>query len=342
MNEFFGWLATSAVTIIAVVIVWFVMKYAFKWATAGPWGVLLLILSAVITVVAARLFLVPLIDDLYKNVKGDVADSAMAADVVSVLGAAPGKLGFTGEGASVLDTREQGNPFEASPVAGTASGQAQIVVGGQETVVTTTPTVFEFAGPYVVTPVSNLLVLEYPDGRIVQTNVSGTTPTACGEDLRRRDAAGRPTHALACPANDGVTFALSQVTLPVDWPQLPTEFVYVAPEGVGGGGEGIPFDSPDMGQCIGTVLAQKGISHSSEYGANWLPTGSSWTLISPNWGGRALTFDQNETWTLVSNDWDSVSFTINGELARQMGGKTGGGKTSATVIGTGPVPTACR
>ena len=338
MNEFFGWLATSAVTIIAVIIVWFVMKYAFRWATAGPWGVFLLIVSAVITVVAARLFLVPLIDDLYKNVKGDVGDSVMAADIVSVLGAAPGNLGFTGQGASVLDQGQGGNPFESAPVA-----SVPLAVVSQQTASLASPTVFEFAGPVVVTPNTNLLILEYPDGRVVQVDVTGSTPTACGESLLKRDDAGNPTHALACPASDGVTFALSQVTLPADWPQLPAGLLQTAPEGIGGGGEGgVPFDSPDMGQCIGTVLAQKGISHSSEFGANWLPAGSSWTLISPNWGGRAFTLDQSETWTLMSNDWESVSFPINGELARQMGGKTGAGKTFATVIGTGPIPSACR
>lgn len=337
MIEIFGWLATSAVTIIAVVIVWFVMKYAFKWAVAGPWGVLLLIVSAVITIVAARLFLVPLIDDLYTNVKGDVSRSAMAADVVTVLGAAPGSLGFTGQGASVLD-QSQGNPFETAPTTG---GQ-QTQTGTVAAAVVANPTVFEFAHPYVVTPTSNTIVLEYTDGHVVQVEVTGTTPTACAIDLRRRDVSGNPTYAFACPTSDGVTFALSQVTLPVDWPQLPTELLYVAPEGVGGGGEGVSFNSPDMGQCVATELVQKGIAHSSEFGTNWLPAGSSWMLISPNWGARAFTLDQNETWTLISNDWDSVSFPINGELARQMGGKTGGGKTSATVIGTGPVPTACR
>lgn len=336
MSEIFSWLATSAVTIITLIVVWVVMKYAFKWAPAGPWGVFLLIVSAVITVVAARLFLVPLIDDLYTNVKGDVADSALAADVVTALGAAPGDLGFTGQGANVLD-QNQGNPFEAEPVA----GEQTQTVGQNTEVIVASPTVFQFARRYVVTSTSNLLVLEYPDGHLVQMDVTGVALTACGIDLRRRDAAGQPTHALACPASDNVTFALLQVTLPADWPQLPAA-LQTMPEGVGGGGEGVPFDSQDMGQCVATVLAQKGISHSSEFGTNWLPAGSSWSLTSPNWGGRAFTMDQNETWILVSNDWDGVTFMVNGELARQMGGKIGSGKTATTVIGTGPIPSACR
>lgn len=334
----FEFLALNIGPLLAGLLIWYIVKNAFKWAPAGPWGAIGLMFTVWLVVTVGRILFLPTVDVAYVDIKGQVRGSELGADAARLLGQVPKQLGFTETGAQsqLFSGRPEGQvpTFDEQP--------SQIGVGGQETVVTTTPTVFEFASPVSVTPVSTLLVLEYLDGRIVQVDVTGTTPTACGIDLRRMNATGQPTHAYACPTSDGVTFAISQVTLPTDWPQLPVGLLQTAPEGIGGGGEGVPFDSPDMGQCIGTVLIQKGISHSSEYGANWLPAGSSWTLISPNWSGRAFTLDQNETWTLISNDWDSVSFPINGELSRQMGGKTGGGKTSSTVIGTGPIPSACR
>ena len=342
MSNFFGWLAASAVTIISVLIVWYVVKHAFKWADAGPWGVLLLILSAVITMVAARLFLVPLIDDLYSNVKGDVADSAMAADIVGVLGAAPKDLGFSGEGATVLDQQAEGQvPTTGEEV---ATSETQIIVAAEPAVSVAAPTMFEFAHPYVVTSTTNLLILEKPDGQVIQVDVTGIETMACALDLRRIGPDGKPTHAYACPPSDGKTFAISQVTLPSDFPTLPAGLlpqptpVVTAPEGSGGGGGNWLVGGESSGTCLKRELTRLGFENSTQFGTAWLPQGTSWTLSYPGTLGAWFTFAGNEKWALQSLDWRNISFKINGVLARAMGPQA----DVNSVFGIGPVPEACR
>lgn len=334
MSDLFKWLAASAVTILALFLTWWALKYAFQWAGAGPKGVLLLIVSTIMTLLASRYLLVPVVDDTYRGIKGGVRDSTIAADVVSVLGAAPSNLGLTGQGSSIIQNPAQGNPF----------GQSQPTTSGSivsSPVTTTDPTVMAF-DPKSVTLAGGYLGLEYPNGELKVLSASEVVnPTACGIDLRRLDTSGKPTHLLACPASDGVEFAIAQVILPADFPQPPSVAI-TTPER--GGGEPVTslFSKPGFGACLLAQLAGKGIAQSTQFGSNWLPAGSVWTLTSPNWWGRAFTLAANEQWTLVSKDWQGVSLTINGVLAHQMGGRTGAGPTSVSIIGTGPVPPECK
>ncbi|MBI3429197.1 MAG: hypothetical protein HY050_03880 [Actinobacteria bacterium] len=269
----------------------------------------------------------------------------MGADAARVLGALPANLGFTGEGAQsqIFQTPQ---PEGQVPTSGgqvpTGAGQTQIVVGSEPAVSVTTPTVFEFSRPYVVTSTTNLLILEHADGQVKQVDVSGIETTACAIDLRRLDASGNPTHALACPASDNVTFALSQVSLPADWPQLPAGLmpqVSVArPEGSGGGGGNWLIGGDVSGQCLKGELTRLGFENSTQFGTDWLPAGTTWMLSYPGWWSAAFTFAGNEIWNLQSRDWNWLVFDVNGVLARSMGPKA----DVSTVFGTGPVPEACR
>lgn len=312
--------------IIGYGILW-VWTHAPQIASDSPWKTFLYLLSFAGVVVFFGYFLISGFDWTFTRFDKDARQSKMLAAVTRAFGLSPQDAGLTGQGTFLSQEGGIQVPGVVSAPQETTGVQIEVAAEPAAAVSVAAPTIYEFAVPVVVTPTTNLLVLEYPDGRFVQTETAGIETKACGVDLRRRDASGNAMYALACPASEGVTFALNQVSLPPDWPQLPVGLLpqptVSAPKGTGGG-EPVTMTPEERGACW--LDWANGVDLSSitqEQGPLFLPRGTEWRLKGPGgfleWGSMWHT-KNGERWTLTNQGMGVIDYPINGWVGRSFPG----------------------
>lgn len=325
----------------------------FVIAATGKAGVWKFLQGITLFLVATGLFLIPVLDWFYVDrIRSGVQNSRMAASIASDLGQNPESLGLTGHGQAIIPEMDEirgvfsgGSSQVSGSVPGTTSGQSATVVDGS-TVAQTVTTVEEvssqvesFARVDGVTVVPPLNLYNYYTGE--QIGVSNdVTVSICGYGI---DASGQWTWALGCEGEsyNAVAVRISDITSG----DLPAKPAGVIPE-IQVVAETLPvepvynFDNAGVGECIIQEMTSNGISNATQFGLGWIPKGSgAWNLAAPNGFVSAFVGEVSEVWTLKSLKYpDQPPIEINGDLARQMGGKA---RNEVSVFGNGPLYEAC-
>lgn len=319
MNEFLQWLSGSIIFILALLITYFIIKNALAWSSKSPKDIVFMVVSLMLVIWAAQYVVVPTIETLYLGIRGQVAESQVAADLVSIVGVAPADVGV-GDTAS-----QQVTIVGAAPSSGEGNESSSVVeeiLSDSGPDVTLPAEFFVFPRVDNLTLASDTLSVENPNGVIETYNASDLqVVAACGWVLSRVDHNGNPTHLLACPASELRIFSAIQVILPSDFPMAPP----------------IPTPAPTeipaavVGQCWTEWAITQGLpilpaeTTEGEY-KQLIPAGTTWTIVGPSGLGRLPTA-ANESW-LLKNEEYSISLVVN----RHVGVALGGAPDSATRV----------
>lgn len=324
MNEFLIWLSGSAVTLIALYVTWYIFQNSMKVAEKGPRGVLMLIVSLVLVFIGAGYVVVPALNELYVRVRNEVAQSQLAADVISVAGAVPGDFNVGPAAQSGGSITVVGSSTQSAPAITVVAPPTPPMVAAD------LPDVVVFPRVDNLPVVGETLTVEGMDGSI-QTFAAAevSNVAACGWFLGRLDAQMRPTYLLACPPEDLRIFAASQVNWqaagvpqppmiqPSPTPRLPAEV-------------GVCWISWANSIELGRLTVE------ADY-RSYLPAGTTWVITSPD--GPNLRQPVNQEWVL-SNSQYSIAYAVNGIVGAGLGGQNNG--AGVTVYGTGVWPPGCQ
>lgn len=326
MNPFIGWLGSSLVTIIALVLMWYAFKIIINMIFLQKGDFWRSLFQLVVIVLIIGKGLIPAGEYLWKNFITQIPKTQMFYDIARVF-TQPSNLGLTGEGVEVWP----------EPSAATAVPPAQVYVQP-----TSQPAAQNFPKPPAV---KFLLSAEFPDGKerdiclldwLKSTDLTWWEPKLVDPCNEHDEPSGNP-----------ITVPWSMLTITSGTPPtiVAQPAMIVPPTSVP------PVEEQPVLQPSG-LTQEEWNGACSDFWAAWadqndlrylrdatigtdaLPAGTNWTLTGPGELSSFWHTAGSEQWYLSSEQLEITNYPINGVVGRGFPFANDNGQVALTGSGS--------